>query len=342
MKTAILQVADTGPLESLVWMLESAGYQCYTLSDKLINVLKGLGCDTVFKIEDLVNSGSYDKPFDLPIASVEMMKTVDLYVDVKAQRNAERVWSKWPRLKDKTMWYRINGGEPSSSPKYGDEINIPCPILTPNLWYATEGPWSNKAYACWPPFYRFEHYLDCNSRSEDYEDPLCLVHNFRGWGYHVMQEGMQHLGVKIYGDGSPDRAIPHNTLPNRLSKALAMVHLKSNDAPGYALYEALAAGCPVIVSERLLIKHLMRDLFIDGETCLVFDRVADESRVHHTHTEEEVTASVLEVKKHLEFLRTPENNKKIGEAGHQRLKEVMWNRERDSASLFRFMKRCFV
>lgn len=29
MKTAILQVADTGPLESLVVMLRSVGYECF-------------------------------------------------------------------------------------------------------------------------------------------------------------------------------------------------------------------------------------------------------------------------------------------------------------------------
>jgi hypothetical protein len=351
MKTAILQVADTGPLESLVVMLEYAGYKCYIVGTALRKHLHTLGCDSVYSNDSMVLEGSYDKPFPIPYAPIQMMGTADLYVDVKAQRNGKKVWKRWPNLKNKTLWYRINGGEPANIPdkggkRYGNEIDLPCPIVTPNLWYATDGPWSDKAYAMWPKFVRFDDYYHGRPASLNrYSDPICLVHNFKGWGYHVMQSGMQELGVKIYGQHSPEGMIYHKELPDVLSKSIAMVHLKNNDAPGYALYEALAAGCPLIVSQRLIVKNLMQDMFIDGETCLVFDTMDDVSKVHHSHTEEEITRSVKQVAAHLETLKDPDENIRIGFAGHNMLKKLMWNEKRrpksDGDSFKQFMERMY-
>ena len=49
-KLAILQCCDTGPLESLVVMLRSAGIKCALPSEALKRQLRDLGCDTVLDI----------------------------------------------------------------------------------------------------------------------------------------------------------------------------------------------------------------------------------------------------------------------------------------------------
>jgi hypothetical protein len=117
-----------------------------------------------------------------------------------------------------------------------------------------------------------------------------------------------------------------------------MVHLKSNDAPGYALYEALASGCPVVVPRRLIWRCRMGDLFVPGETCLVFDR-----ETHADLSPQEVEECEAEVLGHLGALRDPAFNRKIGEAGRGRLKSLMWsaNRPEDVSSLRGFMSRHF-
>lgn len=338
MKTAILQVADSGPLESLVVMLRAAGYQCYLPTPVLRGELMGLGCDTVLDPRGLQENWGYDAPFPLPTACVRDMATADLYVDVKAHRNGPRVWTRWPRLRERTLWYRING----SRPEPGDESDPPCPVLTPNQWYATPGPWSDRSYACWPPFVRFDEYHPrLNRRAPDktgiaYDDPTCLINNLAGWGYAALIEPLQALGVKMHGVGSPDGLIPHKEVPYRLSTAVAMVHLKSNDAPGYALYESLAAGCPVICTERLIWRCKMQDLLHPGENCLVFDR---ETRDELAPVD--VATCTREVDEALQWITIPAYNRRMGLAGRDRLREIMWREDRDGPGFREWMGRMF-
>jgi hypothetical protein len=130
MKQAVLQVSDSGPLESLVAMLGHAGYQCYLPTKDLQNHLRGLGCDTVLEVADLVRVWGYDWPRELPAATTRLMDSCDLYVDVKAHRNGPKVWDRWPRLRGRTLWYRINGGMPEhvvrGGEDCGDEVNPPA------------------------------------------------------------------------------------------------------------------------------------------------------------------------------------------------------------------------
>lgn len=364
MKTAILQVADTGPLESLVVMLRSVGYECFLPNDRIKHALKNLGCDCVLDIQNLVENWGYSRPIDLPVANIPMMDTVDLYVDVKAHRNGPKIWGRWPNLAKKTLWYRINGGEPEHVIRRdtngniledcGDERNPPCPILTPNLWYADEWsiaeneigesklsgrtPWADKSYACYPPFYRFDDYFTKHGRTTDYADPICLTHNLEGWGYGKLIERIRALGVKCHGRSSPDDLIPHSEVAGKLSKTLAMVHLKSSDAPGYSLYEALAAGCPLVVSKRLIWRNRMQDLLIPEETCLVFDR-----ETHEGLTDQDVNECELAIGTALNRLKDPVLNQRIGMAGRAKFQELMWSDERegDVASLDMFMQGMF-
>lgn len=378
MKTAILQVADTGPLESLVAMLSLCGYQCYLPDRGLKNVLRNLGCDTVLDIENLVRQWGYEYPKSLPEANAGMMKTVDLFVDIKAQKNYDRVTKYWPGLKGKVLWYRINGGEPqhviNHRGDHGNEMNPPCPILTPNQWYretylrcmrckgygetlpgktccechgkgSRRSPWANHpGYVCWPPFVRKEEYAHERIGWEDgrvrgqtnvvYENPICLVHNLIGWGYGALVKGMQDLGVRMHGVGAPDGLIRHERIAVRLQKAVAMVHLKDSDAPGYAMYEALASGCPLIVPKSMIWKNRMQELLIPDETCLTFHR-----ETHESMTEQEVRDSIKKIKEHLTNLRNPAYNHHIGENGRKKLTEVMWREDRDLESLQEFFRR---
>lgn len=357
-KKAILQVADTGPLESLVVMLRSVGYECFLPDTHVRSELRGLGCDCVLDIENLVAGWGYAQPIDLPIADKTMMQTTDLYVDVKAHRNGPKIWSKWPNLEKRTLWYRINGGEPEHVVKrdaegnvtedHGDEICPPCPILTPNLWYSSPCKHGalvrncyccqNKSYSCYPPFYRFDDYFTKHGRAHLYDDPICLIHNLQGWGYGKLTERIRALGVRCHGRSSPDDLIPHSQVSRELYSALAMVHLKSSDAPGYALYEGLAAGCPLVVSRRLIWRNRMQELFIPEETCLVFDR-----ETHEGLTDRDVDDCELAIGTALGRLRDPVLNERIGMAGRERLLSLMWDekKQEDIQSLGQFMERMF-
>lgn len=356
MTLAILQCADTGPLESLVVMLKSIGWDC-ALPDRAVkDALKGLGCDTVMDVESLVANMGYDRPTDLPIAGLaDMHRTDVVYVDVKAHRNGPKLWKRWPHLEHRTLWYRINGGKPEHVIRAdgfdcGDEVNPPCPVLTPNMWYHN-AKYGNKRYVCWPPFHRWQDHqtqrgVGQYANSEDaanphvkWSPPICLIHSLEGWGYGALvNDFREKLGIRCHGDRSPDGLLNHREVPTRLATALCMVHLKSSDSPGYALYEALASACPVICTRRLIWRCRMQELLIPGKTCLTFDR-----ETHEGLTPEDVAHCTKEVGGHLKTLSDPAINRRIGEAGRQRLKEVMWSytNKRDVESLREFLGKHF-
>ncbi len=317
-KHAILQVADTGPLDSLVQMLRAIGISCSLPNAALRGELRRIGCDMVLSVDDLVRSGSYDRPlFNLPEAGIaDMERRGILYVDVKAQKNFLKVSRRWPHMPQ--LWYRINGGKPehviNARGDHGDEVNPPCPVLTPNQWYSDP-----RAYACWPPFAAIGDYRPSwRDGYGHFDRPICLVHNLTGWGYGPLITKFSDI-VLMYGEGSPDGPLKHSHVPTRLSKCLAYIHLKSSDAPGYALYEAMAAGCPVICTRKLIWKCKMQELLEPGVTCLAFDR-----ETHDGFTTEDLVQCEKEVRQHLASLNNLAYNRKIGMAGRQRLEQVMW------------------
>lgn len=338
MKTAICQVADTGPLESLVIMLRSAGYSCFLPDRGLRTKLRSIGCDNVLEISGLVNGWGYENPFSLPEASTSMMGSIDLFVDIKAHRNGPKIRKEWPNLSEKILWYRINGCAPEhvirDGEDMGDEVNPGCPVLTPNRWY--EG--LPSSYSCWPPFHRFDEYFAKHFRPSDgwYTNPVCLIHNLAGWGYGALVEPLQKMGVSFFGAGSPNGLVKHQNIPIMLSNALCMVHLKSSDSPGYALYEAMAAGCPLVVPRRLIWRSKMQELLVPGETCLVFDR-----ETHDALSEQDVQDCLAEIRDNLSILSNPNDNRRIGLAGMERLSDIMWNSTDGSDSLQKFMSENF-
>lgn len=346
---AILQVADVGPLDSLVVMLNSVGVFCALPNYQLQGELRRLGCSDVLSVDDLVRSGSYDPPRDtLPLAGLIDMKRRDvMFVDIKAQKNYDKVTKRWPHLANRQLWYRINGGKPehviNADGDHGDEVNPPCPVLTPNQWYGlgrldiTNPIGYNdftRMYCCWPPFASIDDYHRIDRWTKDWERPICLVHNLAGWGYGPLADKFREMGVALHGERSPDGLLHHREVPMRLSKCLAYVHLKSNDAPGYALYEALAAGCPVICTRKLIWKCRMQELLVPNVTCLVFDK-----ETHEPFTAEDLVQCGSEVRQHLADLHDPSYNVQIGAAGRKQLEKVMWNEANDKESLREFLAR---
>lgn len=348
-KLAILQMADTSPAESTRAVLECAGYRVVMPNDRLRAELRSIGCDTVLSPKDLERGMGYEPCNPLfDEVGPEAMDKCDLYCDIKAHRSYPKIVRRWPRLEGKILWTRIQGGKPehviNARGDHGDEVNPPCPVLTPNMWYADSldiaspaygKPWAGRAYAHWPPFVRMADHLAPRDVGP-YRQPICLIHNLTGWGYGALVPSMHDLGVACYGAGSPDGLVDHREIPVRLANALCMVHLKSNDAPGYALYEALASACPVVCTRRLIWRNRMQDLLIPGETCLVFDR-----ETHDGLTTEDVVECTREVREHLKALGDRKYNRKIGEAGRKRLKKVMWDEDRDGESFRTWMRGMF-
>lgn len=378
-KLAILQVADAGPLESLVHMLTEAGYTCVLPNDQLRRILRDeLGMDCVLDPHDLTRGMGYD-PVHVNSVGPAAMDVCDLYVDIKAQRCHDKVVARWPRLRGKVVWYRINGSAPEHVVRYakdgsgrvvedcGNEADVPCPVLTPVLWYACDPAtdcderglpfsrflapdsplrkggtnWADAAYPCWPPFVKAGDYYDTHRRpsrdSERYGPPVCLLHNARGWGYGKLFDPLRALGLKVYGAGSPDGLVRHRDIPKLLSTAVAMVHLKSSDAPGYALYEALAAGCPVVCPGRLIWRCRMQSLYVSGETCLTFD----DRDSHDELTDDQAAQDVEAIAGHLNNLHNVSFNREIGLAGRERLRRVAWNADKDGPSLRAWLGRHF-
>lgn len=371
MKTAVINCADTGPLESLVLMLRSAGYECFVADAGTRAELAKLG-GLVLSNEQLQQTMGYAPHFPLPQGRLkkhayqtgQSMEDCDLYVDVKAHQTYNKLIQRWPNLKGKVLWYRINGGQPEhivrqceeckkkqktatqfriQCPKCedcGDEVNPPCPVLTPNQWYKTDDwsdnlkPWLTKTYPMWPPFARFDEY----SRSETPNDvPICLIHNVNGWGYQSLVEPVRKLGVRVFGRGSPDGLVQHDSVKLMLNRTLAYVHLKSNDAPGYALYEAMAAGCPIILPRRLVWRCRMQELFEPFVTYMPFDK-----ETHDTLSPTDVSICEAEIRMRLKELMGVETNRRIGENARNRLKKLMWRADRDGQSFREFMGRNFA
>lgn len=358
-RLAVCQVADAGPLESLVQMLSTAGYDCVIPDDPLRAELQrtyGNNAGLVLSPRELTRGMGYD-PVDVPEGSIQSMEVCDLFVDIKAHQVYPALVRRWPRLAGKVLWYRINGGEPEHTVNargdHGDEVCPPCPVLTPNQWYGEvddrlrsrveplpgggfTGPrvernvryrgvpelTRQRSFCCWPPFARINEY-DPGQRPADsgrYGPPICLIHNVKGWGYHDLIDPLRKLGVKVYGRGSPDGLLTHRDAKEMLKTSLCVVHLKSSDAPGYALYEALAAGCPVVCTGRLIWRCHMEALLEPGVTCLTFDR----RQSHDGLTADQVRQDTDDVAYYLKALADPRFNRLIGNGGRQRLDRVMW------------------
>jgi hypothetical protein len=376
---AIFNMGDTPQIESTAQMLRHAGYdEIMVCGPQVREELAHIGCDTIISVSRMVDLG-YDKHTkDITEARIKDMDRCDLFVEIKV-RNVEKIWERWPHLKDKVAWWRVNGAQPEICPVGGDEVNLICPIITACLWYGTKRytrvsphslpsvqPQSNlehlknnpitleelkafsdtaktgfneMAYTFWPPYPRSLEYDKIDRTGlKEFKSPFCVCHSVYAWGFNDAIDPCIKFDVKFYGNNSPHGQVQHSDVPNICRDALGLVHMKSVDCPGWALYEALLSGTPVITARQLNSRMLAYDLLEDQETCLEFGVPAS---LEYGRGDTNIPKCIDDIDKALDQLMDPEENYRIGQAGKERLNTLMWNEERDGDSFKRFMGRWF-
>ncbi len=366
-KLAILQMCDGPQVECSRYMLEAVGWRVKVCGSDVRDALKKAGCDTVNPLARMADFG--DEAVDVEEASLRELETCDLFVDIKC-RNLPKVWDAFPPLRYRSAWWRINGGQPEMSEAGGDEVNLLCPLITANLWYGTAkcrdgsrqsrsdvehamngpacdpGPTrvgdNGMAYVMWPPYPKKAVY-EAIDRSgwppeQGYEAPYCSCHNVRGLGYGHIVDDVMRLGVRLFGNGSPAGQVDHSRMAHLAGRSLCLVHLKSLDCAGLALFEAMLSGCPVVVGRLFLSRTLDHELLVDGETCLQFGIPAT---MDYGRGDMDFPKCVADIRAALERLANPAENRRIGEAGRKRLRELLWTPERDGPGFAAFMGRHF-
>ena len=310
MKRAILNIADTGALESTAHMLERIGYVCMRPGNELLHELRQANLANVLSIDDLVKDWGYARPCGPMPAFREDMQSCDLFVDTKAHTNYPKIVARWPNLAGKVLWCCLNGGDPTKRTDGEPWADPPCPVLTNNQWY--EGP---RFYTCYPLYVRFDE----RKRSGIDGPPVCLVHNVERWGHGELVKPLQDEGVMFYGVNSPHCMLPHAQAMHELEQATCMVHLKCGDTVGYAVVEALAAKVPVLCTTRYIEETRLGALLEPGKTCLAF------------HDAPSFRTAMVRV-------RNAAENDRIGCWGRERLRDLMW---RDADGFATFMGRNF-
>lgn len=378
-RLAIFNNADTPEIESTAVMLRAAGYDDIRYcGPDLRNALQAAGCDTVLAVQQMYALGYDAVENAITPATVKDMDRADLFVEIKV-RNVPRIEARWPRLKGRVLYKRVNGAAPEICAKGGDEVRLPCPVLTACLWYGVpryrncdnphgqqEGDHEryrpcpledqladaasvrlhdtdSNAYVMWPPYPRSAEYdrIDrTHLRREDYGHPFGICHRVDAWGYKPIVSEVADMGVNLFGNGSPAGQISHRHVAALCATGLALVHLKSVDCPGWALYEAMLSGVPVVTGRLLNSRMLAYGLLEHGETCLEFGVPASQG---YGRGPMEYPKCAQDIREALERLRDPDENKRIGEAGRKRLNALMWSAgdAEDVASFRKFMARHF-
>lgn len=370
---ALCRISDTEPLMSILPMLEGAGYDCVLPDRRLRDQIRGLGCRNVDEFSDMHRSwGAELPPARLREIGPNDVKHCQLYVDVNGNLNGPKVWKVWPNLKDRVLTYFINGGEPRLTDDKGDCQTPTTPMATtaqhyrstlfcpnkhwnveafscddpPNVrgywtnrelsfptnqdgkWCCPHGcgplirsPWLDKVYVFYPMFTRHDR---VKPRAYDkYTAPVSFVHNCLSWGCQSFVEPARKLGVKAYGGGnSPDGLVKHEDCFKVLQSALCTVYLKGGGAVDYSILEPMACGVPTTFHWSYPHHCRLHDLLEPGVTCLVWK---DE----------------YEMGECIDRLYNPKENRRIGEAGRERMQQVTWNAERDGGGFNAFMRRMF-
>jgi len=196
------------------------------------------------------------------------------------------------------------------------------------------------AYTFWPSYPRHNQY-DVIERSNmaEYGNPYCVCHSVHAWGYNEDIDPLaEDPGVKFYGNNSPHGQIPHTEVAYVTANAQSLVHMKSVDCPGWALYEAMLSGVPVITGRLLNSRMLAYDLLEDGVTCLEFGIPAS---MEYGRGPTNIPRCIGDVREAINMLKDPHLNREIGNAGKKRLNDLMWNGERDGEEFIEFMDNWF-
>lgn len=382
-KVALCRISDTEPLLSIVPMLEAAGYECVLPDRSLRNFLRDIKCGNVDEFADMKRRWGAEMPSArYREVGLDALDKVDLYVDVNGCGNGPKVWERYPRLRERTLCYFINGGEPRNTPDKGDNQTPACPMVTtaqhyrstlfcPNKHWNVEAfscdappnprgywtnrelskvpsrqvnfcstfgdpyeydcphgcgplipaPWTDKVYVFWPSFNRQDR-LGLRTQG-NYLPPVSFVHNCLSWGCQEWVEPARKLGVLAYGGGnSPDGMIPHEDVFAIFARALCVVYLKGGGAVDYSMLEPMFTGCPFTCHEAYLHNCRLYDLLEPGVTCLTWKDADGIKRV-------------------IEQLSDPAENRRIGEAGRKRAAELCWGKDKDVTEFKAFMTRLF-
>lgn len=255
-KIALCRVSDCEPLRSLLPMLEVAGYECVLPNRALRDWLRSIGCGNVDEPKDMEERWGAEPLPNLPEIGPGELGAIDLYIDVNAFANGPKVWKEYPRLKDRTLCYFINGGPPRNTADKGDGITPACPVMTTNQWYATntyqvfydgrwnilqskESPWRDKSYVFYPSFSRWDRIVP---RTPDFGgSPVCFCHNVMGWGYG--EERLVGSTICYHCKGSKTSHLIHDEIrefPSRCKfcKGEGMTHERAS-----YIQEARKLGC---------------------------------------------------------------------------------------------------
>lgn len=344
-KLAILNIADTGALESTWIMFDALGYEVRRPNEQLLQQIRACGCSGVFSVKELKDRMGYDDPMVTALASPDDTQRCSVFVDVKAHVNYPYIVKRWPNLERKVLWCCLNGGNPTKRTDGLPWANPPCPVLTNNQWYkdsfvvhnqwsgeghamfSNPAPWNGRAYVCYPPYARW---FDRKQSTHD-GPPICLVHNVRNWGYGHLVDAYTDLGGKAYGWGdTPHGLLPYKSAMAALERALCQVYLKKGDTVGYAAVEAIAAGVPMVVTQEYIRETRLEEMFKLGTCAVVNTRSVDKFQ--------------LDLQATLRFLNEPGIPTQIGKRARENYLRLQWN-ARNSAHIDgweSFVKRNFA
>jgi glycosyltransferase involved in cell wall biosynthesis len=330
-KIAILHVPHEQCEASLQEMLLSIGYNVFGIGRDLSHRLN-------LHMKPVVASR-------LPVkAGLDHFRRCELFVTVK-HYNIPGIYKRHPHIKDKLLWFDINGGIPGvhipQAPQKTYPSEVPIPYVSANKHYADDSGHSvsGPRYICYIPLPNQDVYLKAAHFRKVADSPICLVHNAYHWGYGILVDELRsRCGVRFFGSHkSPDGLLSSAQVVSALTRALCLVHVKSRDCPGIALYEALFTGCPVILTDVFLQRTLYTDLYEDGETCLV----VKDSPLSPIDERKKILIDQIAVC--IDRLKDPKENVRIGSNGRRRLVQLMWqsNRPKDVDSFRKFMAEQF-
>lgn len=331
MKTAVLHIPQSDCEPAMAEMLQAAGYAPLGIGRDLARLINKAG----------VRPGVASTL--KPQAGMNELRRCDLFVTVK-HYNLPLLEGAFPFLKGKILWFDINGGEPGvyidAAPQKTYPWTVPVPYVSANKRYAEGTKTNGPRYVCWPPLVESEkeRHLNLAHRREVTGSPICLVHNVYYWGYGwAVDDLRERVGLKAYGShGSPDGLRPPGEVPDMLRTTVCYVHLKSHDCPGYSLYRALLAACPIVLTRQFVEFTGFTDLYVDGETCLMVDDDADlKFPARSNLLVNRFVAAIDRLRKDQDLA------KHVAGQGRRRLVDLMWHPDRDGPGFKKFLQANF-
>ena len=234
-------------------------------------------------------------PYDTPL---DDGRKYDMYVHIKPEALDG---------KENPLLFFINGGK-----REIPYFNYPTVTANFNIQNAflSYVPWFNRLG------------LVPREKMTKFGKPIGLLNGGIGWGYKRFFPAVKDK-IDIYGMKSPAGQLPQQYVKPVLSNAKCFVHLKTHDAPGYALYESFASAVPVVVPQFFVNNTKYHDLFIDGETCLIFGKGQERWHDDSLHeSEESYWETIRSIDQCLDRLSDPEENYRIGINGLFKFKEL--------------------